>query len=170
MCSRTIYCTNIDKKVFFKTFLNLTEEKLVQFFLNYMFICCRLLKQKSSCSLNHFVERSVASCSMKRLLLLLIYAERSLYLYFLIVQVQRLRLLGDYHHSTRIAFVEFTLVMIYFLLMCVCWTADLYFITCLWVDILLCSLLTVKQFMFQLKCLWHFMIPIVWRFIIVKIV
>ena len=28
-----------------------------------------------------------------------------------LVQVYRLRLLGDYHHSTRIAFVEFVMVI-----------------------------------------------------------
>ncbi|TKY74026.1 Polyadenylate-binding protein-interacting protein 11 [Spatholobus suberectus] len=53
MCSRTIYCTNIDKK--------LTQADVKHFF-------------ESICG-----------------------------------EVQRLRLLGDYHHSTRIAFVEFTL-------------------------------------------------------------
>ncbi|KAE9604061.1 hypothetical protein Lal_00002130 [Lupinus albus] len=52
MCSRTIYCTNIDKK--------LTQADVKQFF-------------ESICG-----------------------------------EVQRLRLLGDYQHSTRIAFVEFT--------------------------------------------------------------
>lgn len=52
MCSRTIYCTNIDKK--------LTQADVKHFF-------------ESICG-----------------------------------EVQRLRLLGDYHHSTRIAFVEFT--------------------------------------------------------------
>lgn len=31
-------------------------------------------------------------------------------LFFLMLKVYRLRLLGDYHHSTRIAFVEFVLV------------------------------------------------------------
>ncbi|GKV50966.1 hypothetical protein SLEP1_g57643 [Rubroshorea leprosula] len=54
MCSRTIYCTNIDKKV--------TQADVKLFF-------------ESFCG-----------------------------------EVQRLRLLGDYHHSTRIAFVEFTMV------------------------------------------------------------
>ncbi|KAL1315010.1 hypothetical protein HN51_041806 [Arachis hypogaea] len=53
MCSRTIYCTNIDKKV--------TQADVKLFF-------------ESLCG-----------------------------------EVQRLRLLGDYHHSTRIAFVEFTI-------------------------------------------------------------
>lgn len=53
MCSRTIYCTNIDKKV--------TQADVKFFF-------------ESLCG-----------------------------------EVQRLRLLGDYHHSTRIAFVEFTI-------------------------------------------------------------
>ncbi|XP_068481014.1 polyadenylate-binding protein-interacting protein 12-like isoform X2 [Phaseolus vulgaris] len=53
MCSRTIYCTNIDKK--------LTQADVKHFF-------------ESICG-----------------------------------EVQRLRLLGDYHHSTRIAFVEFAL-------------------------------------------------------------
>ncbi|XP_028790820.1 polyadenylate-binding protein-interacting protein 12 [Neltuma alba] len=53
MCSRTIYCTNIDKKV--------TQADVKLFF-------------ESLCG-----------------------------------EVQRLRLLGDYHHSTRIAFVEFTM-------------------------------------------------------------
>ncbi|GLT48302.1 hypothetical protein SLA2020_219350 [Shorea laevis] len=53
MCSRTIYCTNIDKKV--------TQADVKLFF-------------ESICG-----------------------------------EVQRLRLLGDYHHSTRIAFVEFTM-------------------------------------------------------------
>ncbi|XVF10169.1 hypothetical protein REPUB_Repub07fG0159600 [Reevesia pubescens] len=53
MCSRTIYCTNIDKKV--------TQADVKLFF-------------ESVCG-----------------------------------EVQRLRLLGDYHHSTRIAFVEFTM-------------------------------------------------------------
>ncbi|XP_023552522.1 polyadenylate-binding protein-interacting protein 12 [Cucurbita pepo subsp. pepo] len=53
MCSRTIYCTNIDKKV--------TQAEVKLFF-------------ESLCG-----------------------------------EVQRLRLLGDYHHSTRIAFVEFTM-------------------------------------------------------------
>ncbi|XP_022737045.1 polyadenylate-binding protein-interacting protein 12-like [Durio zibethinus] len=53
MCSRTIYCTNIDKKV--------TQADIKLFF-------------ESVCG-----------------------------------EVQRLRLLGDYHHSTRIAFVEFTM-------------------------------------------------------------
>ncbi|XWS61407.1 hypothetical protein CRYUN_Cryun07bG0123600 [Craigia yunnanensis] len=53
MCTRTIYCTNIDKKV------NQADVKL--FF-------------ESVCG-----------------------------------EVQRLRILGDYHHSTRIAFVEFTM-------------------------------------------------------------
>nr|XP_011470178.1 PREDICTED: polyadenylate-binding protein-interacting protein 12-like isoform X2 [Fragaria vesca subsp. vesca] len=52
MCSRTIYCTNIDKKV--------TQADVKMFF-------------ESLCG-----------------------------------EVQRLRLLGDYHHSTRICFVEFT--------------------------------------------------------------
>ncbi|PRQ60572.1 putative ataxin-2, nucleotide-binding alpha-beta plait domain-containing protein [Rosa chinensis] len=52
MCSRTIYCTNIDKKV--------TQADVKLFF-------------ESLCG-----------------------------------EVQRLRLLGDYHHSTRICFVEFT--------------------------------------------------------------
>ncbi|CAL0305392.1 unnamed protein product [Lupinus luteus] len=52
MCSRTIYCTNIDKK--------LTQQDVKHFF-------------ESICG-----------------------------------EVQRLRLLGDYQHSTRIAFVEFT--------------------------------------------------------------
>ncbi|KAB1205194.1 Polyadenylate-binding protein-interacting protein 12 [Morella rubra] len=55
MCSRTIYCTNIDKKV--------TQADVKFFF-------------ESLCG-----------------------------------EVQRLRLLGDYHHSTRIAFVEFTVVL-----------------------------------------------------------
>ncbi|XWS48648.1 hypothetical protein CRYUN_Cryun13aG0094200 [Craigia yunnanensis] len=53
MCTRTIYCTNIDKKV--------TQADVKLFF-------------ESVCG-----------------------------------EVQRLRLLGDYHHSTRIAFVEFTM-------------------------------------------------------------
>ncbi|EEF30325.1 polyadenylate-binding protein-interacting protein 12 [Ricinus communis] len=52
MCARTVYCTNIDKKV--------TQADVRLFF-------------ESFCG-----------------------------------EVQRLRLLGDYHHSTRIAFVEFT--------------------------------------------------------------
>ncbi|XP_050387760.1 polyadenylate-binding protein-interacting protein 12 isoform X2 [Argentina anserina] len=52
MCSRTIYCTNVDKKV--------TQADVKLFF-------------ESLCG-----------------------------------EVQRLRLLGDYHHSTRICFVEFT--------------------------------------------------------------
>lgn len=30
----------------------------------------------------------------------------------ILLQVYRLRLLGDYHHSTRIAFVEFVMVFI----------------------------------------------------------
>ena len=34
---------------------------------------------------------------------------------FALRKVQRLRLLGDYHHSTRIAFVEFTMVVTLFL-------------------------------------------------------
>ncbi|KAA3475932.1 polyadenylate-binding protein-interacting protein 10-like [Gossypium australe] len=55
MCTRTIYCTNIDKKI--------TQADVKLFF-------------ESVCG-----------------------------------EVQRLRLLGDYHHSTRIAFVEFTLVV-----------------------------------------------------------
>ncbi|KAJ0045718.1 hypothetical protein Pint_05177 [Pistacia integerrima] len=55
MCSRTIYCTNIDKKV--------TQADLKLFF-------------ESVCG-----------------------------------EVQRLRLLGDYQHSTRIAFVEFAMVI-----------------------------------------------------------
>ncbi|XWS50270.1 hypothetical protein CRYUN_Cryun12cG0073800 [Craigia yunnanensis] len=54
MCTRTIYCANIDKKV--------TQADVKLFF-------------ESVCG-----------------------------------EVQRLRLLGDYHHSTRIAFVEFTMV------------------------------------------------------------
>ncbi|KAK8587271.1 hypothetical protein V6N13_086265 [Hibiscus sabdariffa] len=53
MCTRTIYCTNIDKKV--------TQADVKGFF-------------ESFCG-----------------------------------EVQRLRILGDYHHSTRIAFVEFTM-------------------------------------------------------------
>ncbi|XVF12756.1 hypothetical protein REPUB_Repub08aG0146900 [Reevesia pubescens] len=53
MCSRTIYCTNIDKKI--------TQADVKLFF-------------ESVCG-----------------------------------EVQRLRLLGDYHHSTRIAFVEFSM-------------------------------------------------------------
>ncbi|XXG43367.1 hypothetical protein AAC387_Pa01g3419 [Persea americana] len=53
MCARTIYCTNIDKKV--------TQAEIKLFF-------------ESVCG-----------------------------------EVQRLRLLGDYHHSTRIAFVEFVM-------------------------------------------------------------
>ncbi|XP_022763025.1 polyadenylate-binding protein-interacting protein 10-like isoform X2 [Durio zibethinus] len=53
MCTRTIYCTNIDKKI--------TQADVKLFF-------------ESVCG-----------------------------------EVQRLRLLGDYHHSTRIAFVEFTM-------------------------------------------------------------
>ncbi|CAL5204137.1 unnamed protein product [Lathyrus oleraceus] len=52
MCTRTIYCTNIDKKL-------------------------------TTADVKHFFE---SLCG----------------------EVQRLRLLGDYHHSTRIAFVEFT--------------------------------------------------------------
>lgn len=53
MCARTIYCTNIDKKV--------TQADVKLFF-------------ESLCG-----------------------------------EVYRLRLLGDYHHSTRIAFVEFVM-------------------------------------------------------------
>ncbi|XP_021763191.1 polyadenylate-binding protein-interacting protein 11-like [Chenopodium quinoa] len=53
MCARTVYCTNIDKKV--------TQSEVKLFF-------------ESFCG-----------------------------------EVQRLRLLGDYHHSTRIAFVEFAM-------------------------------------------------------------
>ncbi|XP_057522606.1 polyadenylate-binding protein-interacting protein 11 [Amaranthus tricolor] len=53
MCARTVYCTNIDKKV--------TQADVKHFFETY--------------------------CG----------------------EVQRLRLLGDYHHSTRIAFVEFAI-------------------------------------------------------------
>ncbi|CAI0441837.1 unnamed protein product [Linum tenue] len=59
MCSRTIYCTNIDKKI-----------------------------HKYSGGSNLF-----GACGL--------------------VQVYRLRLLGDYHHSTRIAFVEFVQVFTY---------------------------------------------------------
>ncbi|KAF8413397.1 hypothetical protein HHK36_001378 [Tetracentron sinense] len=55
MCARTIYCTNIDKKV---------SQTDVKFFF------------ESTCG-----------------------------------EVYRLRLLGDYHHSTRIAFVEFVMVI-----------------------------------------------------------
>ncbi|KAL2921686.1 Polyadenylate-binding protein-interacting protein 11 [Bienertia sinuspersici] len=55
MCARTVYCTNIDKKV--------TQSDIEGFFRHY--------------------------CG----------------------EVRRLRLLGDYHHSTRIAFVEFDVVM-----------------------------------------------------------
>ncbi|XVF51085.1 hypothetical protein PTKIN_Ptkin04bG0155700 [Pterospermum kingtungense] len=55
MCSRTIYCTNIDKKI--------TQADVKLFF-------------ESVCG-----------------------------------EVQRLRLLGDYHHSTHIAFVEFAMVV-----------------------------------------------------------
>ncbi|RWW20296.1 hypothetical protein GW17_00015597 [Ensete ventricosum] len=57
MCSRTVYCTNIDKKV--------SQADLKLFF-------------ESLCG-----------------------------------EVYRLRLLGDYHHSTRIAFVEFVMVSIF---------------------------------------------------------
>ncbi|KAL0382480.1 UNVERIFIED_CONTAM: Polyadenylate-binding protein-interacting protein 11 [Sesamum calycinum] len=63
MCARTIYCTNIDKKV--------TQADVKLFF-------------ESICG-----------------------------------EVHRLRLLGDYHHSTRIAFVEF--VMLRFLLFLMDW-------------------------------------------------
>ena len=34
--------------------------------------------------------------------------------FFFLKQVYRLRLLGDYHHSTRIAFVEFVMVIAIF--------------------------------------------------------
>jgi hypothetical protein len=36
-----------------------------------------------------------------------------------LIQVYRLRLLGDYHHSTRIAFVEFVMVIASFSLLLV---------------------------------------------------
>lgn len=36
----------------------------------------------------------------------------------LLMQVYRLRLLGDYHHSTRIAFVEFVMVVAYSSMLC----------------------------------------------------
>ena len=42
-----------------------------------------------------------------------------LFLFFL-KQVYRLRLLGDYHHSTRIAFVEFVMVIGSFSLFMAC--------------------------------------------------
>ena len=90
--------------------------KMVYLVLIYTFVCCRLLKQMSNCSLNHFVERSVAS-SAKQNILLLVHKFWNIYHCIIFsTQVQRLRLLGDYHHSTRIAFVEFTMVAIYFLL------------------------------------------------------
>nr|GMD10399.1 Polyadenylate-binding protein-interacting protein 11 [Ipomoea batatas] len=67
MCARTVYCTNIDKKV--------SQADVKLFF-------------ESICG-----------------------------------EVYRLRLLGDYHHSTRIAFVEFTMVIdillcFFFLVLC----------------------------------------------------
>lgn len=38
----------------------------------------------------------------------------------LFLQVYRLRLLGDYHHSTRIAFVEFVMVFVSSSISCIC--------------------------------------------------
>ncbi|WOH08726.1 hypothetical protein DCAR_0728173 [Daucus carota subsp. sativus] len=70
MCSRTIYCTNIDKKendnhIYTSYLIHVTQADVKLFF-------------ETFCG-----------------------------------EVYRLRLLGDYHHSTRIAFVEFVIVSLY---------------------------------------------------------
>ncbi|RLM61511.1 CID11 [Panicum miliaceum] len=79
MCARTIYCTNIDKKV--------TQADLKLFFES---ICGEFAYAK--CHRNDNSSSTVFIGSLQ-----------------LLLQVFRLRLLGDYHHSTRIAFVEFVM-------------------------------------------------------------
>lgn len=60
MCSRTVYCTNIDKKVVFNDMtLNSNLETMgVYSILNYL-SDCRSLRQMSSSSLNQFAGRFV---------------------------------------------------------------------------------------------------------------
>nr|XP_025887291.1 polyadenylate-binding protein-interacting protein 11 isoform X1 [Solanum lycopersicum] len=80
MCARTVYCTNIDKKVFwvynFTFLMDFNEENIY-----YLYVCMKQITQ----------------------------ADVKLFFESLCGEVHRLRLLGDYHHSTRIAFVEFVM-------------------------------------------------------------
>ena len=126
MCSRTIYCTNIDKKVvlgytLFESVSILSfvcfcvyNKRMAQIFDPLSCQQCRLHRQMLNSSLNLFAERFVAFLLM---IFILIIAAEFQYLMRIpshnfgeFIQVQRLRLLGDYHHSTRIAFVEFAMV------------------------------------------------------------
>lgn len=89
-----------------------------------LFVQCSLLKQMLNSFLKHSVERFVITplVNWKVLFLLDVSVTTLLGLLFretsCLVQVYRLRLLGDYHHSTRIAFVEFVLVIASSSLLC----------------------------------------------------
>lgn len=136
MCARTIYCTNIDKKVFLNLIALLpaiNEHSIRIMVMIFPFVNCRLLKRMLSSSLSPFVERFVAAVMVCQALLFLKFM--ALFLLLFLPQVYRLRLLGDYQHSTRIAFVEFVMVIMIFLLislaalllyyLCCCFPVDL---------------------------------------------
>ncbi|KAL5222108.1 hypothetical protein ABZP36_026821 [Zizania latifolia] len=80
MCARTIYCTNIDKKVCYPTVVLHILIFVMLMFLWYVI---------------HLIQVS--------------QADVKLFFESICGEVYRLRLLGDYHHSTRIAFVEFVM-------------------------------------------------------------
>ncbi|KAL5202539.1 hypothetical protein ABZP36_013491 [Zizania latifolia] len=85
MCARTIYCTNIDKKVCYPT---VVLHILIFFKLMFLWYVIHLIQ--------------------------VYQADVKLFFESICGEVYRLRLLGDYHHSTRIAFVEFVMVSIPF--------------------------------------------------------
>ncbi|KAK9275156.1 hypothetical protein L1049_022415 [Liquidambar formosana] len=105
MCARTIYCTNIDKKV--------SQADVKLFFES---VCgevcaCASREHGSSVSSKHFDHLFIYLCYFyfrKRQSCLSI-VRNAFKRTACLMQVYRLRLLGDYHHSTRIAFVEFVM-------------------------------------------------------------
>ncbi|KAK4800990.1 hypothetical protein SAY86_021477 [Trapa natans] len=84
MCSRTIYCTNIDKKVH-----------------------TSLMKEVSGITTT--IKQSVSHVLFLYVGVQVTQADVKSFFESICGEVYRLRLLGDYNHSTRIAFVEFVL-------------------------------------------------------------
>ncbi|MQL97192.1 hypothetical protein Taro_029878 [Colocasia esculenta] len=99
MCARTVYCTNIDKKVC----------NLFSWIFN---IFCALFVTQTD--VKAFFEAWCGEVSMTcQLVFLFMNTLKLKCLQMSSKQVSRLRLLGDHAHSTRIAFVEFILVSIH---------------------------------------------------------
>nr|GLL49169.1 hypothetical protein DM860_007141 [Ipomoea trifida] len=87
---RTVYVSDIDHQI--------TEEQLAALFLS----CGQTEDEREMCARTVYctnIDKKVSQADVK------------LFFETICGEVYRLRLLGDYHHSTRIAFVEFAMVV-----------------------------------------------------------